>query len=116
MTIDTGMYWTSSQFNASIANQTIAFGPVDFNGSLTVISYCSLSFICHFNILPLQKELKGPVTKVKLYSMIVGSILTAYVLYNIVIFAGYFRVSLCVRVRACECVSVCECVCECVCV
>ncbi|XP_064386869.1 sodium-coupled neutral amino acid transporter 7-like isoform X2 [Halichondria panicea] len=91
MSIDTGIYWTSSDFNASIADHSIQLAPVGVNGSLTVISYCSLAFICHFNLLPLQKELKGPVTKVKLYSIIVGAILTAYVLYNIVIFAGYFR-------------------------
>ncbi len=94
MTIDTGLYWAHNP-NITLANHTIQLGPVDFDGSLTIISYCSLSFVCHFNLLPLQKELKGPVTKLKLYSIIIGSVLTAYVLYNIVVFAGYFRVSQC---------------------
>ena len=73
----------------------IRWGPTDFNGALTVISYCSLSFICHFNLLPLEKELRPPVTKLKLYTVLIGAMLTAYTLYNLVIFAGYFRVSTC---------------------
>ena len=70
----------------------IRWGPTDFNGALTVISYCSLSFICHFNLLPLEKELRPPVTKLKLYTVLIGAMLTAYTLYNMVIFAGYFNV------------------------
>lgn len=56
------------------------------------ISYCSLSFVCHFNLLPLQKELQRP-TKKRMNIIMIGSILLAYGLYNLVIFSGLFRVS-----------------------
>lgn len=71
----------------------VQLSPVNFNGALTVISYCSLAFVCHFNLLPLQKELGRPVTKCRVYSIIFGSIIIAYLLYNLVIFSGYFNVS-----------------------
>lgn len=95
MTVDTGIYWATPSnitlFNNTFPPEPLQLAPISFNGSLTVISYCSLSFVCHFNLLPLQKELKGKVTKLRLYTIIVGTIVIAYVLYNIVIFAGYFR-------------------------
>ena len=65
-----------------------------FRAVLTVISYCSLSFICHFNLLPLQKELTGKPSTLKLYSIVVGSLLVAYLIYNLVIFSAYFNVSI----------------------
>ena len=46
----------------------IDLSPVDFRAVLTVISYCSLSFICHFNLLPLQKEPTGMPSRAKLYT------------------------------------------------
>ena len=70
----------------------VQLGPRHFSGVLTVISYCSLSFICHFNLLPVQKELQNP-TKRRLNIIVIASIATAYVLYNIVIFMAYFNVS-----------------------
>ena len=100
MTIKTSMAWVN--FNAGNTNDTIQnpipdphqvqVWPNGFSGLLTVISYCSLAFVCQFNLLPLQKELHNP-TKRRLNIIIISSIVIAYVLYNIVIFMGYFNVS-----------------------
>ncbi len=92
MTVDTTLYWTTNT-NISISDQTIQLFPVDFTGSIVAVSYCSTSFVCQFNLLQLQKELKGSHTKPRLFTINLGAILGAYFLYNIVIFAGYFRVS-----------------------
>ena len=61
-------------------------------GLLVTVTYCSLSFVCHFNLLPLQRELHRP-TKRRMSIIVVGSMLLAYTLYNLVIFSGLFRVS-----------------------
>ena len=82
-----------------IADQTIRLWPENYRSIFTVISYCSLSFICHFNLLPLQKELSGRQSKAKLYFIIVGAILIAYFVYNLVIFSAYFSVSTCFRIE-----------------
>ena len=67
--------------------------PEDPRGLLITVSYCSLSFVCHFNLLPLQKELHRP-TKRRMSIIVVFSMLLAYTLYNLVIFSGVFRVGL----------------------
>jgi amino acid permease len=64
--------------------------PEDPRGLLITVSYCSLSFVCHFNLLPLQKELHRP-TKRRMSIIVVFSMLLAYTLYNLVIFSGVFR-------------------------
>lgn len=71
----------------------IQLWPVEFTGLLTSISYCSLSFVCQFNLLPLQRELRGPQRKWRLYSIVILATLLAYGLYNVVIFSGYFNVN-----------------------
>lgn len=82
-----------AHIHGTIVHQPINFAPQSFRGVITVISYCGLSFICHFNLLPLQKELTGTQTKAKQYTIVVGSMLMAYVIYNVVIFSAYFNVS-----------------------
>ncbi len=73
--------------------EDIDLAPQGFEAVLTVISYCSLSFICHFQLLPLQKELpKDRQTKGRLYFIVVGAIVMAYLIYNVVIFSAYFNV------------------------
>ena len=70
----------------------VAVRPPAFKGILTTISYCSLAFVCHFNLLPLQKELQRP-TKTRLNIIVISSMVIAYLIYNVVIFSGYFTVS-----------------------
>ena len=100
-TIKTSMAWVHFHSNDTIQNaipldwqDTVrhSLGPKGFTGLVTVISYCSLSFVCQFNLLPVQKELQNP-TKRRLNIIVIASIATAYVLYNIVIFMAYFNVS-----------------------
>ncbi len=92
MTVDTTLYWTTNT-NVSISDQTIQLFPVSFPGSITAISYCSLSFVCQFNIVRLQKELRGRPTKLRLHAINIGYAVIAYTIFNIAVFAGYFRVS-----------------------
>ncbi len=92
MTIDTAIYWNTFPI-VNTHNSTIQLIPVDFVGAITAMTYCSSSFICHFNVLRLQKELNKPATKLRRYTIIITAMLVAYFLYNVVVFAGYFRVS-----------------------
>ena len=80
-------------------SQPIQLYPTSMIGGITCVSYSSLCFLCHFNILPLQKELHNP-TKGRRNAVVVISLVTAYLLYSMVIFSGYFTV----RVRVCMCV------------
>ena len=73
-------------------DHNINYVPQAFKGVVTAITYCSLSFVCHFNLLPLQKELHRP-TKTRLNIIVIGSMILAYTLYNLVIFSGFFTVS-----------------------
>ena len=86
---------TSSHTDPLPPDHTIALWPTKFTGLLTAISYCSLAFVCHFNLLPLQKELQKP-TRCRLNMIVIGSMVIAFALYNVVIFSGYFNVSVCV--------------------
>ena len=96
MTVKTSLmvyhYKHGDQSDHSLSHE-VQLGPVGFNGAITMISYCSLAFVCHFNLLPLHKELRHPVTKFRIYSIILGSMFIAYLLYSLVIFSGYFNVS-----------------------
>ena len=100
--IKTGMAW--ADFNRNTTNTSVThidipsdhhvhLWPDGLTGLLTCISYSSLSFVCQFQLLPLQRELRGPKKKWTLYSIVILSALLAYGLYNIVIFGGYFNVS-----------------------
>ena len=100
--IKTGMAW--ADFNRNTTNTSVIhidipsdhhvqLWPDGLTGLLTCISYSSLSFVCQFQLLPLQRELRGPKKKWTLYSIVIWSALLAYGLYNIVIFGGYFNVS-----------------------
>lgn len=73
-------------------HQNVDLVPQGFQGVLVTITYCSLSFVCHFNLLPLQKELYNP-TKKRMNIIMIGSMVLAYALYNLVIFSGLFTVS-----------------------
>lgn len=100
MTVEMSLAWVyhgsnSTHHEADLLpkDHTVYFWPREFTGILTSISYCSLAFICHFNLLPLQKELHNP-TKRRLDTIVIGTMLIAYTLYNIIIFSGYFTVSI----------------------
>ena len=101
--IKTGMAW--ADFNQNTTNSSVVptdipsdhrvqLWPEELTGLLTCISYSSLAFVCQFQLLPLQKELRGPQKTWTLYSIVIWATLLAYGLYNIVIFGGYFNVSL----------------------
>ncbi len=102
MTVKTSLAWTNHLGNGTHhsdsdtipAQHKVELWPTEFTGLLTCISYCSLAFVCHFNLLPLQKELHNP-TKGRLNIIVIGSMVTAYVMYNVIIFTGYFNVSVC---------------------
>jgi len=92
--VNTGHTHSNNSTNvaSSGTDHSVRLAPHSIEDVITVISYCGLSFICHFNLLPLQKELYKP-TKVKMYLIIVASMLLAYSVYNIVVFSAYFNVS-----------------------
>ena len=73
-------------------DHSVNVAPRSAGDIITVFSYCGLSFICHFNLLPLQKELHNA-TKAKMYFVVFGSMLLAYTVYNVVVFSAYFNVS-----------------------
>ena len=77
----------------------IGLFPHTFHGAITCVSYCSLTFLCHFQLFSLEKELHRP-KKWKLNFIVVASMIIAYCLYNIVSVAGYIQVS----VLLCLCV------------
>ena len=70
----------------------VDIGPHTFTGVLTTVSYCSLAFVYHFNLLTVERELSRP-TKARVSFIVVSSMAFAYLLYNVVIFSGYFTVS-----------------------
>ena len=69
----------------------VALFPSSIEGAITCISYCSLCFICHFNLFAIERELYRP-KKWKMNFIIVTSMVTAYLIYNVVGFAGYIQV------------------------
>ena len=72
--------------------ETIGLFPSSIKGAITCLSYCSLTFLCQFQLFSLEKELNRP-RRWKLNFIIIASMVLAYVLYNIVAFAGYLQVS-----------------------
>ena len=93
ITVHSALVHSGHIHDDSPVDHHIDLSPQGFSAVLTVISYCSLSFICHFNLLPLQKELRGTPSTKKLYAIVMGSLLMAYAIYNVVIFSAYFNVS-----------------------
>ena len=72
--------------------EAIGLFPSSIKGAITCLSYCSLTFLCQFQLFSLEKELNRP-RRWKLNFIIIASMVLAYVLYNIVAFAGYLQVS-----------------------
>lgn len=72
--------------------EVITLFPDSLMAGLTCISYCSLCFVCHFQLFSLEKELHRP-TQGRLNFIIITSMLTAYTIYNVVALCGYLRVS-----------------------
>ena len=70
----------------------VGFFPSSFKGAITCLSYCSLTFLCQFQLFSLEKELNRP-RQWKLNFIIIASMILAYTLYNIVAFSGYLSVS-----------------------
>ena len=79
----------------SVQLTKIVLFPRTFEGALQAVTYLSLSFVCQFQLFPLQKELYRP-TKPRLYLVVIASSIFAYFLYNIVAIGGYLQVSYCV--------------------
>ena len=71
----------------------VALFPSSIQGAITCVSYCSLCFICHFNLFAIERELYRP-KRWKMNFIIVTSMVTAYLIYNVVGFAGYIQVRL----------------------
>ncbi|XP_019858892.1 PREDICTED: vacuolar amino acid transporter 7-like [Amphimedon queenslandica] len=71
-------------------DDVIGFFPSSFKGAITCLSYCSLTFLCQFQLFSLEKELNRP-RQWKLNFIIVASMVLAYTLYNIVAFSGYLN-------------------------
>ncbi len=76
----------------TMAATEIALFPSTPQGAITCMSYCGLCFLCHFQLFSLEKELHKP-KRWKLNLIVVVSMLVAYIIYNVVAFAGYLQVS-----------------------
>ena len=85
------------------------YGPPDIESAIVCFTYLSLTLVCHFNILPLERELKRP-TRLRIVFVNIIAMFTAFGFYMIVGVFGYLQVS-CVCARACVRVRVCVCGC-----
>ena len=65
--------------------------PHTIEGAITCVSYCSLCFLCHFQLFSVERELHRP-KRWKLNFIIVASMFIAYSIYNVVAIAGYLQV------------------------
>ena len=83
--------------------EDIGLFPESIMAALTCISYCSLCFVCHFQVFSLENELERP-TKCRLNFIIIASMLIAYTIYNVVALSGYLQVS-CREARWCLCIT-----------
>ena len=88
--------------NSDIHNMlTPEFGPSDPKSAIVCFTYLSLTLVCHFNILPLERELKRP-TRLRIVLVNLITMFTAFGFYMIVGVFGYLQVScVCVCVHAC---------------
>jgi amino acid permease len=68
----------------------IALFPGSLEKAITCISYCSLTYLCHFQLFSLEKELHRP-KKWKLNFIVVASLILAYAIYNVMVFAAYLQ-------------------------
>ena len=76
---------------SSSTKQALGYWPSDMESALTCVSYCSLTFLCHFNLFSIGAELKAPSRK-KIRSIVVVSMVTAFVIYMFVAIFGYIEV------------------------
>ena len=65
--------------------------PTDMVSGLTCISYCSLTFLCHFNLFAIEGELRR-VSFRKMQGIIVVSMTFAFIIYLFVTLFGYLQV------------------------
>ena len=70
----------------------LEYWPSDMVSALTCISYCSLTFLCHFNLFAIEGELRESSRK-KIQSIIVVSMVIAFTIYIFVAVFGYIEVS-----------------------
>ena len=61
--------------------------------AITCLTYLSLTLVCHFNILPLERELKNPTRKRIVLVNLLG-MLTAFGIYVVIGVFGYLSVSM----------------------
>ena len=67
--------------------------PSDIQSTIVCFTYLSLTLVCHFNILPLERELKRP-TRLRIVLVNLITMFTAFGFYLIVGVFGYLQVSL----------------------
>ena len=81
----------SSLHHTSSIEGPLEYWPSDMASALTCVSYCSLTFLCHFNLFAIEAELKQPSRK-KIQSIVVVSMLIAFTIYIFVAVFGYIEV------------------------
>ncbi|XP_065904245.1 probable sodium-coupled neutral amino acid transporter 6 [Dysidea avara] len=64
--------------------------PTDMVSGLTCVSYCSLTFLCHFNLFAIERELRH-VSFRKMQAIIVVSMTFAFIVYLLVSIFGYLQ-------------------------
>ena len=69
----------------------LEYWPSDMASALTCVSYCSLTFLCHFNLFGIEAELKQSSHR-KIQSIVVVSMVMAFTIYIIVAILGYIEV------------------------
>ena len=69
----------------------LEYWPSDMASALTCVSYCSLTFLCHFNLFAIESELKRSSHR-KVQSIVIVSMVTAFFVYMFVAVFGYIEV------------------------
>ena len=69
----------------------LEYWPSDMESALTCVSYCSLTFLCHFNLFAIESELRRSSHK-KVQSIVIVSMVTAFAIYMLVAVFGYIEV------------------------
>lgn len=81
----------STIFIEVISSKDIALFPSKLQGAVICASYCSLGFVCHFQLFSLEKELHRP-KRWKLMFIVIASMISAYCIYIVIAMLGYFTV------------------------
>ena len=94
VTIKTAEYVKDNSSSIHIevtSSKDIALFPNSLSGAVTCVSYCSLGFVCHFQLFSLEKELHRP-KRWKLVFIVVASMIIAYCIYIVIAIMGYITV------------------------